>query len=788
MSQLTCQICGAEFNSELELKKHISTRHKTSGLTEEEQLIGNIIQELSISYKSIGMYPKGHPMLISTTKSLIEILNPYLDLHNELYIIIADNNFVFKDKVLPLKNRSIYEYGKRLFDFEISVLHILKGIKPEEIVEFHQQIYPNPKNPIDAEVLKEIVQKAEWDTLKINFINFDRFYSSKEGGQVDVKFEYVDIWQDFISTLFTNFNYSEEEMKYIKEGKLTGQQIANIFNKIGLKKSDIMNSIEGINRTFVHNLKAENKSDYIDGKVVDFISGLAPALRDEFIKGFMKYIDPDVASKLNVEEEVLSAFPRSMIEEMMMNLNEQDPKSRGIMQNIISEILEKREFDSGKKYPPKSIFSASTNHIKKFINKLSETKDMEKIVPAEFQITVNEWIGDQKQKEENRIFVEKFDISKNIEIQKYISYYSQEEKSAELDHSYELYMEELNDEKIEQREVEIAFELFKTSRRDEEISIFFQYVSDYAELSMKEGMYDFIGKMVSSFDINNPNNLILHRELMKKVTEQIVSKDNLYIVLKKIHTWDTNRLSELKSLLKKFGNDAVNQFLTAISNEKDGRIRKILMDVVVDMGDSAAPYIQKRLEDSRWFVVRNMIYMLRRLRYKPSLPRMVDVFDKHNIKVKLEIIKTMLEFGREDVDEMILPLLETKEKDEYLNIFNMISEYKLKFVLPKLLSILEESKMFDFNLEKKLGIIEILPDIEEDSVYVVLEKIMQMKKMFKSSDLITLQMSILNSLERFKDKEGIKKVLNAGKKNKNNEIKNLSGFVYNKIFSIFKDN
>ncbi len=78
----------------------------------------------------------------------------------------------------------------------------------------------------------------------------------------------------------------------------------------------------------------------------------------------------------------------------------------------------------------------------------------------------------------------------------------------------------------------------------------------------------------------------------------------------------------LDKILLRIGSDAVEPMLDVLSESDSQQTRRVLMDRIVRLGPSAAPAVVARLEDSRWFVQRNMLAILARL---PELPQQFDV-------------------------------------------------------------------------------------------------------------------------------------------------------------------
>jgi hypothetical protein len=104
---------------------------------------------------------------------------------------------------------------------------------------------------------------------------------------------------------------------------------------------------------------------------------------------------------------------------------------------------------------------------------------------------------------------------------------------------------------------------------------------------------------------------------------------------------------ELGRLVQSLGQAAARSLLGALANEKDQSRRRRLFDLLVSLGPVMVPEAKRLLADSRWYVVRNMLVLLRAVDDRSSLPEVRRAAKDADLRVRLEAIKTLLAFDPE---------------------------------------------------------------------------------------------------------------------------------------------
>lgn len=102
--------------------------------------------------------------------------------------------------------------------------------------------------------------------------------------------------------------------------------------------------------------------------------------------------------------------------------------------------------------------------------------------------------------------------------------------------------------------------------------------------------------------------------------------------------------AQAETLIARLGSGATRGLLRALAEEKDQSRRRKLFDFLSSLGSVIVPEAAKLLADQRWFVVRNMLALLRKVGDRGSLDEVRRCAEAKDLRVRLEAIKTLLAF------------------------------------------------------------------------------------------------------------------------------------------------
>lgn len=175
-------------------------------------------------------------------------------------------------------------------------------------------------------------------------------------------------------------------------------------------------------------------------------------------------------------------------------------------------------------------------------------------------------------------------------------------------------------------------------------------------------------------------------------------------------------VAKVKDLIARLGSAATLALLEALASEQDQSRRRRLFNLIASLGSVIVPDATRMLKDGRWYVVRNMIALLRKVGDKNSLPEVRKCTGSSDLRVRLEAIKTLLTFDpkvpRELLDKAILdPDPKLAEPAVVL-----VGQYAIQEAKDPLVSILLHWDLFGAKRSLRLKTLRALADLGDPAV------------------------------------------------------------------------
>jgi hypothetical protein len=99
---------------------------------------------------------------------------------------------------------------------------------------------------------------------------------------------------------------------------------------------------------------------------------------------------------------------------------------------------------------------------------------------------------------------------------------------------------------------------------------------------------------------------------------------------------------DVTAILVSLGEGALPTILASMAEEESLAMRKRLLEAAVRHGDKAKPYLYPLLDDPRWFVVRNAVFLLRHIGDRTRLPQYKDRLATAPPQVLEEMLKALV--------------------------------------------------------------------------------------------------------------------------------------------------
>jgi HEAT repeat protein len=185
-----------------------------------------------------------------------------------------------------------------------------------------------------------------------------------------------------------------------------------------------------------------------------------------------------------------------------------------------------------------------------------------------------------------------------------------------------------------------------------------------------------------------------------------------------------------EELIEFFDKNAIEPLVKYLGELKTIRARKYVIDALTVVGKKDIQVLSTGLNDQRWYVVRNIIYILRKIGDKRAIEYLLKTIRHGDVRVRKEVIKALGELGGREVIQTLRECLDDPDvqvRTAAAKAFAAIgSEASKKIILDKISG--KEFREKDF--EEKREFFEVLSHWRDEDVYDFLVKMLKARAFF----------------------------------------------------------
>lgn len=169
----------------------------------------------------------------------------------------------------------------------------------------------------------------------------------------------------------------------------------------------------------------------------------------------------------------------------------------------------------------------------------------------------------------------------------------------------------------------------------------------------------------------------------------------------------------IRHLTDALGTTAHKSLLTALAEENNRSRRRRLFDFIVSIGPSIVPEASRFLEDGRWYVLRNIIVLLRTLRDMTSLPAIRELARHPDLRVRMEAIKSLFTLDANVPRSLLDDLLTDGDPKVAEAAVTMVGSYGMKEGVDALIGMLAGNDIFGAKRAIRIKAVRALGEIAE---------------------------------------------------------------------------
>ncbi|MBS1111822.1 MAG: HEAT-like repeat-containing protein [Nitrospirae bacterium] len=678
---------------------------KKEKLPLDARLLSDAIIELNIARHNVSIYPKGHHLVENSLNRAFEFFQSLFELRNEITIAVAKDMLIIDEQSLDRKNPVYREVALSFSDLNIASVTFISGLTKDEIYSFHRFLMDDIQES-SKEALQESLRKYNLTHIQIAFIDYSSF-GFDEGKTTGRE----NLWEQYMSRLLEGRLLSGDESEVING--IPPETLARLLNRVEpepLKE-------EAYDRVISSYLRRSSERAFSGKdlkKIFDFIDGLRPELKKQFLSSSVKIVSKD----MNAVNKALGDISADRVMEMLNVINEQKVAIPDGLKNLLDKFT-KLNPDGMEALAPEDGFIADDILLSHDLMDLLGESNSKSFVPDTYQKEIESLM--------------EFDASK-----------------AGLKTADKL-GDEWSDEHVDREFNHVILELISSELPD----ILEDKDSEYFVELLKEQSEQFIstGQYAQALKIFIAMESLVKKEKAADIASELIkfyhSQEVISLIIDSLRIMGRNERENALSLCEHYGERIVIPLIDALIEEESQTTRRFFISLISLLGDKAFPEVIRYLDDSRWFVKRNMLFILTEMKNEKAVPNIRRCCHHENPKVSLEAVKNLLNIKDSYGIKALRKHLTSEDRDVVEKAISLSGAFKVSDAVPDLINLLGKKAIIGADFYNKIPVVKALGQIGDPRALETLRDIIGAKSFIFKSALIKLQEEIYGTLKNY---------------------------------------
>ncbi|HSW63296.1 MAG TPA: hypothetical protein VLH56_08305 [Dissulfurispiraceae bacterium] len=692
-----------------------------------------LVYELNILRRHISSYPQGHPMVEQTLQRAYATVTGLLPQNGSLTIGIARDTLVLGDEVLDAAESAVRDFARSLFSCGIVSLTFNAGLRLDELRSFNEGLMFKSDEMMTPEAVRGIVDALELEHVSIGMIDYGAI--QVRHGLLDAVDEPADFWERFAKGVLAGSlsgsggdvatddaiysHASPEVLAEMLSDSISGGKGTSVSALLGLFGHFMQSVDENVIVRESHSL----------AKFTRFLQALKPNVREYFLESAAQAL----SDRPVVAEAFFDAFSNDLLAEMLnaglLKEISAPPAIMGILQRLgetraiqFSAVL--TEPAKGTDIPENATVLAD-ERLREKLQVIFREEHHDKFVPEEYNATLQSLLASRA--------ITKSDEQEILRLRLTLAEHGVEVKISNiilelLDMSFELlYIS-----------VDVGIDSDTLGRNLLDLCGYFVRTGDFAALA---GIYERTQRLSHS------------EEQREKLRLAFLQPDFLEEILQAPLIWGKQKFKEVGVFIRLVGEPFIDPMLDRLADENNLSLRRFYVDRLSEMGHSAIVKTGARLNDPRWYFVRNLVVILRNTGSPSILPFLRSLQEYPHPKVRQDVQKAFLQFHDPTALVMLLADLDTGDVEVKMGAIRLAERHWNKDIVRKLVLILESGGLSSDEIEMKQAAIRTLAGIGDDACLPSFERILRSSNFFRQGALNQLKDSIVMSLGDFRSQQ-----------------------------------
>ncbi len=654
------------------------------GLDFDLQVLSRLLFLFNIARRHVTTYPDDHPLIVRAMQNFLLQLDQLLEYSDEITIGVARDTLLIGNATLE-KNAVFTDLAQTLFACDIAAFTLRRSVTGQDLCTFFRLLGEPIENIRSAGGFSTLMQERGVTGVGIIDINYAAFHATEldviEAAASEEEREARELpWESFICAL-TDGQLDPDGDEFAVQSLdpallaslMNQQQTAAAAEQVGVKPG--APPVESYDHTITSFFKQLDRED-IDAvaraeslrKMSLFIDRLNPELRRQLLGSTFATL----GNHADMAESVVSGLSSETLMDIIEDVSNDKIEIPPGLFNLVSHLARTATKGDDSSRVIKKHAGVSDELLEERIRTIFRSAGTPgDFIPEAYQSLLQDVLNTPK-----------LDVLPQETIK---------EMSAGLTgHSIETSIMEVVLEVIDAEPMSEKSELLILNLTD--LVHYFVEVGDFASLIT---VYDRLQRhRLESEAFSIP---IAEQTLLLFTQEEFVTT-----VLNGFEAWGSEKQSEIRQLICHVSAPFIDPLIDRLAAEESMTMRQFILALLIEIGEPAKQAAIKRLHDKRWYLVRNLVMLLRRFNDPEVMQPLRLLIGHPHPKVHLEALKTYQHFNDPKADRYLLHELRVNNSQRQQNAAFLARNSRSAEVHQELLTLFIELEKSGFDPDYEL--------------------------------------------------------------------------------------
>lgn len=689
------------------------------------KLLSDFIYEMNITRRYAQSYPLDHPIITNAAGKVINQLVKLLESQPAVTLGIARNVLIFNSGVLDRKNPVYSDLAGYLFAHGIAAITFSREMTGEELLCLFKTLGADGESVRELGGTVRMLKEAGIVNIQVTEIDYRSFRVTEETeiatpGKNILEHESAALWCRFVEGVMQG-NLDSGGQGITSSEQIDPERLAAFLNqRVARTAESSDSSYSTAIASFMRQMDRNNLASTYDAesikKLGEFVKNLSPELRRQFLQSSF-----DSSQGSDTAKRLLSQFPDEVILDSISDVND---KGAHLSQGVVNllQIIARTGTGSGPAKKTRGIQNLSQDELSGKLKNLFREGEPDRYITESYRTTLQSIAS-----------IERFSVLAADEIQ---------ELSGQI-RSFP----------VETGICDVILQIMNTDIEDGDVQDLQDNLMDLCEVFLDTGDYRSLSKVHMHIRPKSHGGTFGILPIHQAIFDRFMAPEFHEEILNGLTLWGKARYEDIRALILGIGDPFVEALVLRLAEESSMSLRRYYLECLYEIGDAAKEAAILNLNDKRWYVVRNMVSLLRRFG-DPAVVRHFRTIAEHSHpKVRQEVIRSLYAFNHAEADNLLQKEFRSSDHERVLTAIQLAEQSRNPGTVECLRRILTMTLFAAAEYELKQAAVKTLGKIANPVILPDLERILNQKSLFASTLLKRLKTDIVQSLENYRGSE-----------------------------------